>query len=130
MVLMVALTPPSKPVTLTSFKCGVRSSRNFYTSIYLAIDSPSSRLYSSFQERSTDLTTHLTLSGDPEHSDYFQVKRLVYLSFVEKGNYSRERLASIRQRSDRIPQVYTVSAYGTDIALVQGRVFVHPNLRS
>ena len=31
MVLMVALTPPSKPVTFTSFKCGVRSSRNFYT---------------------------------------------------------------------------------------------------
>ena len=26
--------------------------------------------------------------------------------------------------------VYTVSAYGTDLALVQGRVFVHPNLRS
>ena len=31
---------------------------------------------------------------------------------------------------DVLDTLYTVSAYGTDLALVQGRVFVHPNLRS
>jgi hypothetical protein len=37
---------------------------------------------------------------------------------------------AVREDGGAVHDVYAVSADGTDIALVQGRVFVHPNLRS